>query len=99
MGERKSGETEIGKMEKSYKNMGKRILGLKESTTNEAVRGEMGWWSMKARRDMMRLRYWRKILKMGQERLTKKVYEWELRLGVEGSWKEYTRELLETLGL
>ena len=72
--------------EKLQRNMGKRILGLKESTTNEAVRGEMGWWSMKARRDMMRLRYWRKILKMGQERLTKKVYEWELRMGVEGSW-------------
>jgi hypothetical protein len=48
---------------------------------------------------MMRLRFWRKILKMGQERLPKKVYEWELRLGVERSWKVYTRELLETLGL
>ena len=85
--------------EKLQRNMGKRILGLKESTTNEAVRGELGWWSLKARRDMMRLRFWRKILKMGQERLPKKVYEWELRLGVERSWKVYTRELLETLGL
>jgi hypothetical protein len=71
--------------EKLQRNMGKRILGLKESPTNEAVRGELGWWSLKARRDMMRLRFWRKILKMGQERLPKKVYEWELRLGVERS--------------
>ena len=85
--------------EKLQRSMGKRILGLKESTTNEVVRGEMGWWSMKARRDMIRLRYWRKILNMGQERLTKKVYEWELRLGVDRSWKGYTRELLDTLGL
>ena len=43
--------------EKLQRNMRKRILGLKESTTNEVVRGELGWWLLKARRDMMRLKY------------------------------------------
>ena len=54
---------------------------------------------MKARRDMMRLRYWRNLINMGQERLPKKVYDWELRKGRKGSWVRYTKELLMELGL
>merc|ERR1712083_1079272 len=53
--------------EKLQREMGKRILRLKVSTNNEVVLGELGWWKMKARRDMIRLRYWRKLVNMGKE--------------------------------
>ena len=39
------------------RNMGRRILGLKRSTNNEVVYGELGWWPLRARRDLLRLRY------------------------------------------
>ena len=44
--------------------MGRRILGVKKNTSNAMVYGELGWWSLKERRDMIRLRYWRKIINM-----------------------------------
>lgn len=53
----------------------KRILRCEDSTTNEAVLGELGWWTLKARSDMLRLRFWGKIVnKMGLDSVTKRVY-------------------------
>jgi hypothetical protein len=52
----------------------KRILRCSTNTSNEAVLGELGWWTMKARRDMLRMRYWRKIVNMDESRVTKLVY-------------------------
>ena len=81
------------------RDMGKRILGLTESTTNEVVLGELGWWPMKARRDMLRLRYWRKIILMNNERLPKRVYDWELKRKTRNCWTAYTKKILIELGL
>ena len=39
--------------------MGKCILGVRQSTVNEVVQGELGWWSMEGRRQLLRLKYWR----------------------------------------
>ena len=38
--------------------MGKRILNVSDYTANEVVMGELGWLSLKARRDMLRLFFW-----------------------------------------
>ena len=92
------GEEGWEEAEKLQREMGKRILGLNESTNNVVVLGELGWWTMKARRDMMRLRYWRKLLNMGQERLPRRAYEWEIRRK-ERNWSTYTEELLKELDL
>ena len=92
------GEERWEEMEKIQREMGKRILGLKASTNNEVVRGEMGWWRMKARKDMLRLRYWRKVINMKQEKLPRKVYEWELRRRKRRrSWTMYTKRLMMEL--
>ena len=55
--------------------MGKMILRCSEKMTNEVVLGELGWWEMKGRRDMLRLRFWGKIERMQNSRLVKVVYE------------------------
>ena len=81
------------------KKMGKRILQLKKTTADEVVLGELGWWPLKARRDMLRLRYWRKILNMTEERLPKITYEWQRESGNESSWVKYTEKILEELGM
>ena len=54
-----------------------RILGLYKRSTNEAVLGDLGWWPLKARRDMIRLRYWQKLLDINNKRLPKQIYECE----------------------
>jgi hypothetical protein len=92
------GEQKWEEAEKLQRDMGKRILGLKESTNNEVVLGELGWWKMKTRRDMIRLRYWRKLLNMGKERLPRIVYEGELRKGGK-NWVSHTEDLLRELKL
>ena len=41
----------------------------------EAIMGELGWISMLGRRMLLRLSYWGKILRMGKDRLVRRVYE------------------------
>jgi hypothetical protein len=45
---------EGAELEKLARKTGKAILGVRKSTTNEVVMGELGWWSMKGRRDLLR---------------------------------------------
>ena len=78
--------------------MGRRILRIRAKTTNEVIIGEMGWWTMKARRDLLRLRYWRKIIGMKSSRLTKIAYEEDRKLD-EVSWANETKKLLIELNL
>jgi len=56
--------------------MGRRILRCQRSTSNEAVMGELGWWRMKARREMGMLMFWGRLTKESEVRLAKKVYRW-----------------------
>ena len=94
------GEAKWEEAEKLQREMAKRILGLRESTNNEVALGELGWWKLKARRDMLRLRYWGRLIKMKQGKLPRKVYEWELRRQKgKRSWTMYTKRLLLDLGM
>ena len=63
--------------EKLQRNMGRRILGVRQNVNNEVVYGELGWWTLKTRRNVLRLRYWKRLLDMEESRLTKIVYRWE----------------------
>ena len=71
-GDRKWEEAEI-----LQRTIAKRILGVYKRTSNEAVLGDLGWWPLKARRDMIRLRYLQNLLNMNKKRLPKQIYEWE----------------------
>ena len=85
--------------EKIQRKMGRRILGIRENANNEVVYGELGWWRLSTRRDLLRLRYWAKILTMKESRLTKIVYEWERKNNRPRTWCRYTEALLSDLGL
>lgn len=85
--------------EKVQRRMGRRILGLRENVNNEVVYGELGWWTLRTRRDLLRLRYWGKLLAMKETRLTKIIYEWERKQNVPHSWCSHTKDLLRNIGL
>jgi hypothetical protein len=51
------------------------ILRCSPKMANEVVLGELGWWTLKARRDFLRLNYWGKIVgRMSPNRLVWQVY-------------------------
>ena len=54
--------------------MAKRILRVNKSAPNEGVLGELGWTTLRARRDAARIRLWTRILRMRDDRLVKKIY-------------------------
>ena len=88
--------------EQIQRRMGKMILRCSEKMTNEVVLGELGWWSMKGRRDMMRLLFWRKIVCMSQSRLVHHLYSVgraQHQAGKKSKWCKETHLLLQSLGL
>jgi hypothetical protein len=81
--------------------MARRILGCQKNTPDEALRGELGWWTLKARRTMLRLRYWWKLANMGEDRLVRRVYIHSLNRSRQGNpnWCSVTESLMTGLGL
>jgi len=83
--------------------MGKMILRCSSKMANEVVLGELGWWTLKARRDLLRLKFWGKIVsRMSSSRLVKQVYEHSRALyeaGQKSRWCKYTHALLQELGM
>lgn len=79
--------------------MAKAILGVRTSTSNEVVMGELGWWTMRGRRDYLRLMYWREVMAR-KEGLRWEVYEESRRRkDMKDSWCNYTERLMKEVGL
>jgi hypothetical protein len=75
------GDDEWKEGEALQRMVAKRILKCAESTSDEAVLGELGWWRLKARADMLRLRFWGHLVNTPLSSITKQVYEvakWDL---------------------
>jgi len=80
---------------------GRRILGVMGKTANDVVRGEMGWWTLKSRRDLRRLKFWGRIVRMDEGSLVKQVYRhFKVSTALRrNSWSFYTKRLLVELNL
>ena len=50
------------------------LLGVRQKTATDVIRGELGWWSMKSRRDLIKLRFWGRMCRLTNDRLVKKLY-------------------------
>ena len=77
------------------------MLKAPASTNEEVIRGELGWWSIKARWDIARLMYWHKLC-WGRNRLASWVFhkrKKEMNTRDKDNWCRYTKTLLEELGL
>ena len=75
------------------------ILKAKKGTTNAAVHGDLGWPTLKTRRQVLKLRYWRKIVTMKDSRLVKCVYNEELKANENNTWSSSVRRLLKKMKL
>jgi hypothetical protein len=101
------GDISLTDFEDLQTTMGRKILRCGSRMSKEVIRGELGWETLRARRDEMRLRYWGKIVRMDDDRIPKIIYrESKERLRREEeekhvetkTWCVYTKKLLEELG-
>ena len=97
------GEVKWEEAEAVQREMGKMILRCSSMMANEVVLGELGWWTLKARRDLLRLKFWGKIVsRMSSSRLVKQVYadsRARYEAGQISRWCKYTHALLQELGM
>lgn len=68
------GEGEFPDFEKLQIMMGRKVLKCGPTMNEEVVRGELGWETLKGRRDELRLRYWGRLTQMRHNRLPRIVY-------------------------
>ena len=52
------GDVKWEQAERVQREMGKMILRCSSKMANEVVLGELGWWTLKGRRDFLTLNYW-----------------------------------------
>ena len=50
-------------VEKMQKMVGRMCLGVNKNIPDVVVRGELGWWSVRARREYLRVVYWGKVVR------------------------------------
>jgi hypothetical protein len=82
--------------------MAKMILRCSTMMANEVALGELGWWTMKGRRDLLRMKYWGRIAGMADSRLVKQVYVQSRKRydeGKQSKWCAETKAMLVGLGL
>ena len=86
------GATRFEEAEQVQLEAGRRLLGVGRTEAKAVVRGELGWWTMRAQRDMKLLMYWARLVRMDDTRLVKQVYRYrkrrlnELKIGVHVLW-------------
>lgn len=80
---------------------GKTLLGLYKTSAVEVARGELGWLSLKSRRDIKQLKYWGKLLLMDDTRLVKQIFRQckPFTSALKGSFCYSIRTLLASLNL
>ena len=72
-------------------------LGVHKYASNDFLTGDMGWYPSNLRHKISLLRYWNRLVKMDQTRLTKQVFEVEY--ANKGFWCTKIKELLNDLNL
>ena len=81
--------------------MGRLILGARPKTASDAIRGELGLWTMAARRDLALLRWWGKVVIMSPARLCHQIYRYRREHMKENhnGWCRSVRKLLKELDM
>jgi hypothetical protein len=83
---------------------GRMCLGVGREVPNEAVMGDLGWWTVQGRREYLRLTYWGKLVREKQGTVVKEVYEegrrrMEVGTAGKGEWCVETARLLRSMGM
>ena len=75
------------------------FLGVHKFACNEAVEADMGWFPNSITRTINLLRFWNRLIKLDNDRLTKKVFLHEYRVNRRGSWCFFVKRTLASIGM
>lgn len=89
------------KFEQVQKRAGKQMLGCSSKMADEVVRGELGWGTMEGRREVLKLRFFGRLVRMERCRVVRQVFVMRKGSWQEGEWGwfEEVHGLLRKYGL
>ena len=73
-------------------------LGVHKFSPNLALTGDVGWISPKLSRCICRIRLWNRLVNMGENRLTRKIFEWDYQI-CKQNWCKEMKCLFNELGI
>lgn len=80
-------------MDVNQRTVGRLALGAHGKTTNEAVKGDMGWAGFEAREAQSKIRFEERLRNMKESRWAEKVFRYLYRKSVDTQWRKRTRRL------
>ena len=74
------------------------FMGVHRFAPIEALLGDMGWSTSKTRHNCLILRYWNRLCKLDESRITRLVFDWDRRYAHRrGTWTYHIRHLLNSI--
>jgi len=74
-------------------------LGVHRFATNNAINGDVGWVPTGIRRKINMLRFWNRMIKCHDDRLTKRIFAWDIqRRRHSGSWSSDISKVFSEIG-
>ena len=74
------------------------FMGVHRFAPTAAVVADMGWINCNDRWALAILRYWNRLMSMGDNRLTKRIFKWDYNLR-KHNWTAYVKNILSSVGL
>ena len=71
------------------------FLGVHKFCPIPALTGDMGWPSCRERRFKAMIRFWNRLVKLSDDRLTKKVFLWDLEQKESGNWSSEIESIMD----
>ena len=72
------------------------FMGVHKNTPILAMMGDMGWVDINIEQSVCMIRYWNRVIKLDQSRLTKRIFMWDYNLE-EGSWGNNVSTILSSI--
>ena len=74
-------------------------LGVHRFASTNALLGDLGWVTARTRHKILILKLWNRLCEMPFNRLTKKVFNWDLLYGSrKGTWSNTAKHILQEIG-
>ena len=74
-------------------------LGVHRFASTATLLGDLGWVSARTRHNMLILKLWNRLCEMSSNRITRKVFNWDLLYGSRrGTWSYQAKNILQDIG-
>ena len=74
------------------------FLGVHRFAPVEALLGDMGWSSARNRHKLLMLKFWNRLCRLPESRVTRKIFEWDKQFSsIRGTWSFTVKQLFNEL--